>query len=70
MLVQPSLLNPRAHKLAVSNNVTIEFLALWPLYREEMELKQEKGVEALLRRFSNSGTSELIQLDRKNVAGR
>jgi hypothetical protein len=70
MLVQPSLLNPRSHRLVVSNNVNIDFLALWPIYREEMELKQEKGVEALTRRFSTSGTSELIQLDRKNVARR
>jgi hypothetical protein len=70
MLVQPSLLNPRAHKLVVSNNVSIDFLALWPIYREEMELKQEKGVETLLRRFTTAGTSELIQLDRKNVARR
>ena len=53
--------------LTLPNNVTIQFYSLWPIYKEEMELKQEKGMEVLANRFRMSGTSELIQLDRKNV---
>jgi hypothetical protein len=52
----------------------VNFYALVPLYREEMELKLREGSDALAARFENKdGASpwdvELITPDRPNVCG-
>lgn len=39
-----------------------------PLYDEEMKLKLNKGSNLLLNKFDQYGISDLITIDRKNVA--
>jgi hypothetical protein len=45
----------------------VHFLALVPLYREEMEYKMRQGVSALLDRCADAGVTELLDLTRVNV---
>lgn len=46
----------------------VKFLAVIPLYSEEMQLKLRDGAEALYDRFDKYKVSELIDPNRKNVA--
>lgn len=46
----------------------IHFLAVVPLYREEMELKLRKGSDALLEKFGAHDVSDVIDPSRRNVA--
>jgi hypothetical protein len=54
--------------LEISNDKTIEFYSIVPLYEEEMNLKLNKGSDPLLDKFDRYGISDLIITDRKNVA--
>jgi Suppressor of fused protein (SUFU) len=45
----------------------IHFLALVPIYREEMEFKMRHGVDALEDRFADAGVTELLDVTRVNV---
>jgi predicted Zn finger-like uncharacterized protein len=68
MLVLTPLLSPKSRKLIVNDDITINFYALWPLYLEEMNLKLEKGFDALIDALGSGGVrNELIQIDRKNT---
>jgi len=68
MLAQPSVLDPKADRLVVHDDLTIAFLALWPIYPEEMALKLHQGADALMDRFHRAGITDLINPQRKNVA--
>ena len=46
---------------------TVQFYTLFPLYREEMELKMNRGVDALLDGFIEQGVSDVVDLARPNV---
>ena len=48
--------------------MVIEFYSIVPLYDEEMKLKLNKGSNLLLDKFDQYGISDLIMIDRKNVA--
>ena len=63
-LLAPPMLHPKARRLVVHDDLAIEFLALWPIYREEMEFKLEHGVEALMERFARTGVTDLIEVGR------
>jgi hypothetical protein len=54
--------------LQVRSNKTVQFYTLYPLYREEMELKMNQGVGALLDRFEEYNISDVLDLTRPNVA--
>ena len=54
-------------KLKISDEKTINFFALVPIYREEMDYKLKKGVERLAERLENHGITELIDVRRRNV---
>jgi hypothetical protein len=69
MLLLPSALHPNSHRLVVHDDVMIQFLALWPLYPEEMQLKLEHGLEALQAAFAAAHVTDLLDLHRPNVAG-
>ena len=55
-------------KLHTEDGTTINFYSLLPLYVEEMDLKLEEGVETLLELFEENQISEVIDVQRKNVA--
>lgn len=54
--------------LETKDGTIINFLVLIPLYKEEMDLKLEKGTDALLDLFDEYEISELIDIERPNVA--
>ena len=54
--------------LQVRADKTVQFYTLYPLYREEMELKMNQGVGALLDRFEEYNISDVLDLTRPNVA--
>lgn len=54
--------------LRIDAEKEIDFLAIVPLYRDEMELKLRNGCDALLEKFDRNGISDLINTRRKNVA--
>ncbi len=64
----PLLYGPDFAQLTVNPAKTIHFLALVPLYAEEMDLKLAEGTDALLNRLDAHGANELLDEQRVNVA--
>lgn len=65
MVFIPLSLPQEALQLRVGDDV-IHFYAAWPLYLEEMKLKMDKGLNALIDKFEKAGTRELIDPVRPN----
>lgn len=70
LMLPPVLADEGFDELQLDDEKTVHFLALVPLYREEMEFKLKHGVEELLERFEEHGVSELLDIHRKNVCRR
>jgi hypothetical protein len=69
MLVLTALSLPEEFQtLEVSPGKTVHFYTLCPIYREEMDLKMEQGVDALLDKFDEHGIGDVLDLTRPNVA--
>ena len=68
MLAPPVLAPQEFREFKVNPETTIHFWAVLPLYAEETELKLKKGADELTERFDKYGISELVDLNRKNVA--
>ena len=69
MLVLTALSLPEEFQtLVVSPKKTVQFYTLYPIYREEMELKMAQGVDALIDRFEVYDTSDVLDLTRPNTA--
>ncbi|MDQ1091051.1 hypothetical protein QE400_000464 [Xanthomonas sacchari] len=69
VIVLPPVSTPEAFaELVVDADKTIVFMALVPLYPEEMALKLKQGAEALLDRFDAKGLQDVIDPARPNVA--
>lgn len=68
MMLVPPAQAPELFELKMDDGRTIHFWSLLPLYREEMDLKLEKGADALLDLFDQAGVSEVINPARPNVA--
>ena len=68
MLLMPSALHPASRRLVAHDDLTIEFLALWPLYPEEMALKLQRGLGALRDAFAEAHITDLVDNRRRNVA--
>lgn len=67
-LVFVPMLATKARQLVVSDDVRIDFFALFPLMRDEMELKLNKGLDALLEALGDGDVmTELIDPRRKSV---
>lgn len=64
----PLLYGPDFAQLTVNPDKTIHFLALVPLYAEEMDLKLAEGTDELLNRLDAHGVNELLDEQRVNVA--
>ncbi|RZK86606.1 MAG: suppressor of fused domain protein, partial [Hymenobacter sp.] len=54
--------------LVVSPEKTVQFYTLYPIYREEMELKMAQGADALIDRFEVYDTGDVLDLTRPNTA--
>ena len=68
-IILPSVSVPEEFgSLEINKDKIIEFYSIVPLYDEEMNLKLNKGSDLLLDRFDKYGISDLIIIDRKNVA--
>ena len=69
MLVLTALSLPEEFQtLEISPEKTVQFYTLYPIYREEMDLKMEQGVDALLDKFDEYGIGDVLDLTRPNVA--
>jgi hypothetical protein len=67
LLLQP-VLTPEAFSQLHVRGTTINFYAVLPLYAEEMQLKLNAGTNALLDLFDEHGVTEVLEVDRPNVA--
>jgi hypothetical protein len=68
MLAPPVLAPQDFFELKISSEMSIHFFAILPLYPEEVELKLRKGADELFDRFDKHQISELVDVNRKNVA--
>ncbi|MEZ0450384.1 suppressor of fused domain protein [Sphingobacterium thalpophilum] len=69
MLLLPPMLSfgEEFLELKTKDGNVINFYAMIPIYKEEMDYKLEEGTDALLDRFDEYGISELVDVDRPNV---
>ena len=68
-ILLPPISAPRGFDtLVIDESKTIEFLAVVPLYPEELALKMRRGVQALTRKLEAAGVSDQIDPARRNVA--
>jgi hypothetical protein len=67
LVAPPTLFDERFDQLAISDDKVVQFYAVMPLYREELDFKLRHGTEALLRRFRAAGICELLDPRRPNV---
>jgi hypothetical protein len=67
-VIVPSLLVPQDfYELKIAAH-SITFLSIMPLYKEELALKEEKGVNHLFETLLDAGIKDFIDPRRKNVA--
>jgi hypothetical protein len=55
-------------QLKVSEEKTITFFSILPLFQDEMELKLKTNAENILSRFEKRKYSEIVNVSRKSVA--
>ena len=69
MLLLPPMLSfdEEFLELKTKDGNLINFYAMIPVYKEEMDYKLEEGTDALLDLFDEYGISELVDIDRPNV---
>ena len=70
-ILLPSVTVPEAfHQLETADGERIAFLAVVPLYQAEMDLKLREGSDELLKRFGKKDVSDIVDLQRPDVAAR
>lgn len=71
MLMPPiALLPPEFGRHETASGRLIHFHVLWPLYREELDLKLEQGFEVLLDRLEAHRVTEVLDIKRANSCRR
>jgi len=60
-------LSPEFAMLKISPSKIIFFLQLIPLYKEEIDFKNQHGYEKLMKKFSENILPNIVDLQRKNV---
>ncbi len=68
ILLPPCLVPDTFCELDLYGDKKINFLAMLPLYDEEMELKLQSGTEVVQERLTGRKVTELLDLERLNVA--
>jgi hypothetical protein len=64
----PLLFSEEFLTLEVRPGKIVHFLSFIPIYREELDLKQHAGYDALIDLLNKAGVTELLDPKRKNVA--
>lgn len=71
IMILPSItVTSEFYQLPISENKTIEFFSITPLYGAEMDLKLRKGADEILKKFDKHGINDIIYIDRRNVGKR
>lgn len=70
ILLPPITLPDAFGELVIDAEKTIHFHSVIPLHPDEMDLKLQKGAEALFDGFDQHGVSEILDPNRKSVATR
>jgi hypothetical protein len=70
LLWPPALTAEEFVELKIDEHKTVHFMALIPLYEEEMQLKLSEGVDPLIDRLAEAGVTELLDVGRKNTCQR
>ena len=69
VILLPSINVPEDfYALKIDDEKIIEFYSVIPLYEEEMNLKLQKGSDELLDKFDKYGVSDIVDINRRNVA--
>ena len=68
VIIAPSLIVPVGFYELNSAGERVAFYAAIPLYREELDLKQSKGMEVLLGKLLEKDINDIVYLKRRNVA--
>ncbi len=67
LLLSPMRFPQEFGQLKIDDEKTIHFFSIVPLYKEEMDVKLEKGTEALFDGFDKHNVNELLDIKRTNV---
>ena len=70
MLLPPIAMDPGFRELQINEEKTIHFIAVMPLYEEEMNYKIKHGWRKLADRFGKYHINEIVDVKRKNVCKR
>jgi hypothetical protein len=69
LIILPAATVPSEFRsLTINDEKTIHFMSLVPLYGEEMQLKLDKGSDALIEKFIEHKLNDIIIPNRKNLA--
>jgi len=68
LVSHPLLFGDDLITLPVRADKLVHFHSLIPIFKEEMDLKLEKGFDALIHRLDRAGVTELLNIHRKSVA--
>jgi hypothetical protein len=66
----PVSIPPEARRIRLSDGRSVNLFALHALHVEELTLKLNKGLDALLDAFERHGVSEVLAVDREPAARR
>jgi hypothetical protein len=70
LISRPELVSDEVESLTVSDGRVVQLWGVFALHRDEMELKLQEGVEALLPRLHAAGVTELVDPARPSVIRR
>lgn len=70
MFIYPSICLPSEFTQLKLNNKLINFYALYPIYKEEMDYKLNNGADALLDKFEKYRISNIVDVNRVNTCTR
>lgn len=68
ILLPPVTVPEEFFVLPIDEHKAIGFLAVYPLFTEEMDLKLQRGTDALLEGFERHAVSDIVNPKRRNVA--
>lgn len=68
MLFPSVLAPPDFSKLKISEEKTIYFFAIYPLFEGEMNLKLNRGTDALIKKFTRQKVTDLLDVNRKDTS--
>lgn len=67
LLLPATLLSPAVRELELEDARTIRFFSIYPLYRGELEMKLNEGVDALIKRFERASVTEVLDPNRPDA---